>query len=457
VGQLEGEPFKVDNEGKNSHRLSGRALRWARAGWLALAVICLGITAASWPAFFSFARQVCETCPVTPEYAANLAASGLTAEAWAAWQLTLSVLVTLGWAGMGGVIFARRSNDQGALLISALLLTCAPGVGGLPSGLDANGPVWSLVAKTANFMSGAGLVALALTLPNGRIAPRWTLLPLAYLVLVTAPNSFAPASDFAFRNWPAGLNFLAFFLPLLVTVGLVPLYRYWRVFTPVVRQQTQWAVLGILLFLVGGFATTGLYLNTCATAASEASSLYCHGIDKLGYGLSVLIIPVFIGVAILRSRLWDIDVIIRRTLIYSALTVVLGLAYLGSVLVLQGVFQALMGQGQNPLVVVLSTLGIAALFGPVRRRVQEAIDRRFYRKKYDAARTLATFGAQARDEVDLDGLQARLLGVVQETMQPQAVTLWLRGPTPPGGADQGTLGRKPATVATARYGGWAEL
>jgi hypothetical protein len=145
--------------------------------------------------------------------------------------------------------------------------------------------------------------------------------------------------------------------------------------------------------------------------------------------LSVLVpalIPLAIGVAILRYRLWDIDVIIRRTLVYSVLSAVLALAYFGSVLLLESVFRAMTGQGQSGLVVVLSTLAIAALFGPVRWRVQTVIDRRFFRRKYDAARTLAEFGAQARDTVDLDDLTKRLVAVADKALQPTSVGLWLR-------------------------------
>jgi hypothetical protein len=144
-----------------------------------------------------------------------------------------------------------------------------------------------------------------------------------------------------------------------------------------------------------------------------------------------------LGIAILRYRLWDIDVIIRRTLIYSVLSAVLGVAYLGSVLVLENVFRALTGQGQSPLVVVLSTLAIAALFGPIRTRVQAGIDRRFFRKKYDGARTLAGFGASVRDETDLDRLSERLVGVVDETLRPDRVSLWLSP----------TAGARPSPVA----------
>jgi hypothetical protein len=142
--------------------------------------------------------------------------------------------------------------------------------------------------------------------------------------------------------------------------------------------------------------------------------------------VAVMLIPTAVGVAILRYKLWDIDVIIRRTLIYSVLSAVLALAYFGSILVLQNIFQALTGESRNALVTVLSTLLIAALFGPVRSRVQQAIDRRFYRQKYDAARTLAAFGAQARDVVELEQLSAQLVAAVDDTLQPAHVRLWMR-------------------------------
>jgi hypothetical protein len=133
------------------------------------------------------------------------------------------------------------------------------------------------------------------------------------------------------------------------------------------------------------------------------------------------------GIAIQRSRLWDIDVIIRRTLVYSTLTVVLALIYVGLVFVLGTLLLDFFGQQQqNPLVIVASTLVIAALFQPLRYNLQKVIDRRYYRSKYKAAKTLEAFRATLRNEVDLDKLQAHLVEVVQETMQPAYVSLWLR-------------------------------
>jgi hypothetical protein len=203
------------------------------------------------------------------------------------------------------------------------------------------------------------------------------------------------------------------------------------VFTPTERQQAKWVVAGLVGAAAGIIATlaslnVALGPGTAMTVADPNRALRADVIQDIGYFSSSLLIPLSIGMAILRSRLWDIDVIIRRTLIYSLVTAVLALAYLGSVVALQGVFTALTGESRGALVTVLSTLAIAALFGRVRARVQAAVDRRFYRQKYDAARTLAGFAASARDETDLERLSQRLVGVVDETMQPASVGLWLK-------------------------------
>jgi len=145
---------------------------------------------------------------------------------------------------------------------------------------------------------------------------------------------------------------------------------------------------------------------------------------------SLLGIPVAVGIAILKYRLYDIDVVINRTLVYGALTVMLALVYFGCVAATEAIFRALTGQERQPqIAVVVSTLVIAALVNPLRRRIQGFIGRRFYRRKYDAARTLEAFSAKLRDETDLDALRDDLVGVVRETMQPAHVSLWLRPDT----------------------------
>jgi hypothetical protein len=138
-------------------------------------------------------------------------------------------------------------------------------------------------------------------------------------------------------------------------------------------------------------------------------------------------IPIAAGVAILRHRLYDIDVLVNRTLVYGLLSLSLAVVYVSGIASLQGLFRTLTGQ-ESQLAVVASTLMIAALFGPLRRRVQGFIDRRFYRRKYDAAKTLESFSAKLRDETDLETLSGDLVGVVRETVQPAHASLWLRGP-----------------------------
>jgi hypothetical protein len=181
------------------------------------------------------------------------------------------------------------------------------------------------------------------------------------------------------------------------------------------RQQIKWLAF-VALAIPVWFLT-----NAPIEAASRTLFLV---VDAL---VVSALIPVAAGVAILRYRLYDIDVVINRTLVYGSLTAMLAFVYFGGVTATQAIFRALTGQEQQPqLAVVVSTLVIAALFTPLRRRIQSFIDRRFYRSKYDARKTLDNFSAQLRNETDLNALSDDLVGVVRETMQPAHVSLWLR-------------------------------
>ena len=184
--------------------------------------------------------------------------------------------------------------------------------------------------------------------------------------------------------------------------------------SPVERQQIKWlAYFAILMFVGFAFVGAGWFGSNWNYWAEILSSAAFN------------CLPVGVGIAILKYRLYDIDLLINRTLVYGALTGILALVYLGGVVALQALFRYLTGQGSQ-LAIVASTLAIAALFGPLRRRIQAFIDRRFYRRKYDVTKTLEAFSAKLRDETDLDALRADLVGVVGETMQPAHVSLWLR-------------------------------
>jgi len=183
------------------------------------------------------------------------------------------------------------------------------------------------------------------------------------------------------------------------------------------RQQIKWFVYATALTICGGILTYPV---------SEAiGSLWLKWIGFVPFIVGVMAIPISMGIAILRYRLYELDTLINRTLVYGALTAILAGVYFGGIVLLQGVFVALTGE-RSTLAVVASTLLIAALFNPLRRRIQSFIDRRFYRKKYDARKTLEAFSTKLRDETDLNALSDDLVGVVRETMQPAHVSLWLR-------------------------------
>jgi hypothetical protein len=288
-------------------------------------------------------------------------------------------------------------------------------------------------------------IYLLLLFPDGRLpSKRWR--PLAWLsgaviVLLSVTEGLAPGpleNQGGVRN-PFGLEELPWLadaalvmLPLLPAcilasaVSLVLRYRHSR---GEVRQQIKW------IAFVASFAGL-LYLIALVSPFIFAPEFLGSGgrLPPLPLWLELLFsvavlglagIPVAIGFAVLKYRLYDIDVVINRTLVYGLLTVMLAAVYFGGVATTQAILRAVTGQ-ESQLAIVVSTLAIAALFNPLRRRVQAFVDRRFYRRKYDATKTLAAFSAKLRNETNLDALNAELVGVVQETMQPSHVSLWLR-------------------------------
>jgi len=280
---------------------------------------------------------------------------------------------------------------------------------------------------------------LMLLFPTGRpISRRWgwlvrvgVVLLLFLLLLATFVTPMQPAggggADWSYPN-PIGLiqnngvnesavfSFFFAMMPLWVVLCLASLVVRYRRAGRVERQQMKWLLVATALFVA---AYVPSFILTDPKEYGNATIF-----DYL-WMIAMPLIPASIGIAILRYRLFDIDLIIRKTLVYALLSGLLALVYFGSVVLLQNIVGRAADE-QSPLVIVVSTLLIAALFTPLRQRVQAFIDRRFYRQKYDAQQILAQFAQTARDEVEMDALQAELVRVVQETMQPDGATIWLK-------------------------------
>jgi hypothetical protein len=183
------------------------------------------------------------------------------------------------------------------------------------------------------------------------------------------------------------------------------------------RQQIKWPAYTVMMAAIGSVLTY--------TIAEAVGARWLRSAGFVIFTVALVGLPTSVGIAIVRFRLYEIDRIINRTLVYVTLTATLVAVYVGGIVVLQGLVRALTGQ-ESQLAIVASTLAVAALFSPLRRRIQAFIDRRFYRRKYDARKTLEAFSAKLRDETDLEALSDDLVGVVRETMQPKHVSLWLR-------------------------------
>jgi hypothetical protein len=415
-----------DQHGELGTRLFGRQLILARVTWVAVVTLIVALSIVLLPAYYTQLQTVCTgaTCAIwqpTPGSAQAIQKLGLSIVNYATFTLALTIASALLCFAVSGVIFWYKSDDWMALLVA--LGVVALGTVNVTSVLQTSHSPWQVLAIVLNVL-GNGMFFLVCSLfPNGRFVPRWTrwLLP----CWVVSGMIFLFFRDVSFVYPVHHLVWLAEVILLVIAL----LYRYHYASSPLQCQQTKWVIFGTC---VAGIIVIGLTVPILIFPSfGQAGSFYLL-ISGPAYIVVVLIVPLSIGLAILRYRLYDIDILINRTLVYGSLTAILALVYFVSVIVLQSLLSVFTGHlsigAQNPVVIIVSTLGIVALFQPLRRRLQGIIDRRFYRTKYDAARTLATFSASLRDEVDLNQLSEKLLAVVQETMQPSHISLWLRDP-----------------------------
>lgn len=408
-------------------------LLFARTGCAIVAALSVGLFAATLPTYIAYLYRPCvpASCiygQLPASSAQGLHGLGLSLGGYVVLNVTLVIITELLCTAVAALLLWRKSDSWIATLMAFLLVVLgatntiiSPPI--LQPLLGAGAATF--IANFSNFLGAISFPLLFSLFPNGRFVPRWTRwLVIALIVpaiLLTILPFFLTASAIV-----PSISESFFSLGVLCLLG-TQIYRYRRVSTPVEQQQTKWVIFGFSLL-----ALIAVGLTIPESILSQSGRPYSpYMIIGLLAGSSIGIpVALCFGIAILRSHLYDIDVLINRTLVYGSLTAVLALIYVGSIIGLQflvGIFTGhLSAASQSPLVLVASTLVIAALFQPLRRHLQQVIDRRFYRRKYDAARTLAAFSAMLRHEVDLGELRDQLLTVVEETMQPAHISLWLR-------------------------------
>jgi hypothetical protein len=406
------------------------------ASWLAwsLAALCVAVFVGSVPLFV-----LARSAHVPSSWNADLTTGGLLASG-------LFLVFPL----VGALIASRRpENPIGWLCLADGFLWMTTNmldyysVYGMASPGSVPFPLGAAAINNWLWVPQVGLLAtyVFLLFPNGRLpSRRWR--PLAWLcgvviVSVSIGVMLSPGSldmPRGIRN-PFGLEAAPWvtvaaytvlpLLPLCMFASAVSLVMRYRRSKGEVRQQIKWiAFAASLVALVYLIAMVASFIHP-SEAWTTVGSVWWLNLLTIAALLSFVTIPIAVGFAVLRYRLYDIDILINRTLVYGSLTAMLVALYFGGIVVLQRVFVILTGQ-RSTIAVVVSTLLIAALFNPLRRRIQSFIDRRFYRRKYDARKTLEAFSVKLRDETDLEALNNDLLAVVRETMAPAHVSLWLR-------------------------------
>ena len=410
-----------------STRLSGRWLVLVRVGWVAVVVFMLVVFFGSLPDTFVVLHQPCSSVwcgssggQLSASQIQALPRNDLSLDAYAWFWFLLNVAPAFVWFVVGGILFWRKSDDWMALLVALMLISV--GANNATDVLLYSASSWRIPENGVQLVAGLSILFVLALFPNGRFVPRWTLwvtlINPVYIVVYMLFLRELRMPGWALEDNP--FNALAWF-GCWIVLTLAQFYRYLRVSDVLERQQIKWVAYSFFVVMVLGFLGELVIQSSLPPIQFGLLAVLFNN----NFSLISLLIPISLGLAMFRYRLWDIDIIINRTLVYGSLTLILTGVYVGLIVGLQALLAGVLSQN-NSVAIVVSTLVIAALFHPLRRRIQRVIDRRFYRSKYDSTKIVAEFSAALRQEVDLDTLRARLLGVVQETMQPAHVSLWLR-------------------------------
>jgi hypothetical protein len=402
-----------------------RSISTMRLGWGVLVGLSLGLFVGSVPARYAELAEVASRASAQLGPGDDLLRRFLARGAYyALTALSLEVAFVLALTLASAAIVWRNWFDWRPLFFSAVFVTYSVWV--TPT-LDALA-LPSVLQTVADLTQAAGVlmaVSFFLLFPDGRFVPGWTRFSaLGWAVYCLAWGLF-PAAPLSLID-PFEASFAAFLILMVLgwTLGLLAQAVRYRRAEPRQRVQTKWVLL-VVAGACAGYAA--VYLPDVLLPASGPARLVYDLFGVPVFWMLALPMPVAVVIAILRHRLFDASLLINRTLVYGALTATLALVYAGSVVLLRALVFGFTGQTSR-LTVVASTLVVAALFHPLRYRIQSFIDRRFYRSKYDARKTFEAFCGKLREETDLEALDNALVGAVRETMQPAHVSLWLREP-----------------------------
>lgn len=426
---------QLHREPEGSRRvLHGAARMWMTIAWVTITALTLGLFLMAIPAEYSAYHKsgLANFKPALDEL-------GLSVIFYAGYRTAMNVIEALLFALTGIFIFWRKSDDWMVALVSVTNITFgALFVPTLVRLMESNPVVVLPVAFIRAVGLFTSLVVFYFLLPDGRFVPRWlrwasVVWGALVLIWLIFPN--APFNLVHLETWFNSVAVSAGLFLLWYGGGAVAqIYRFRRVSTQQQRQQTKWVLYGTIGALIGFL----LYHVTLVALPSTSSGIprllhILFGVPI--YHLLVLLAPVCIALSILSFRLWDIDFLINRSLIYTVLSGALLLFYIACVLLLTQLFRVLTQETQPQIVSIFATLGTAALFSPMRGWVQRGIDSRFYRRKYNANQALDAFSRTVRSEVEVERLRESLLKVIRGTIQPSNVSLWLNKPGKPAEGD----------------------
>lgn len=421
-------------------RLAGASQAIALLVWLLFLAASLALFVSSiylWDVFYSRPGQTLQTFQSTQDqqsysvFLSALSELSISPQFYGHFFSVLRLIAAFPYFLLSFLIVLRGRRYLMSVLFAVLLLVvgaAGPWANPLWWSLEETFPSLYSIGVVFNAILASGVIFLYV-FPDGAFTPRWTRMAAPLVVILVGFSNFLPGSPLDYWSWPQPL-------PVLINLAVVGSggYAIWRRYhsysDAVQKQQIKWFLAGVMLLLFNWLADF-FVLNIYPALTGEwlfsvgRQDLIREIIQETFWYVSAFLFALCIGVSVFRYRLWDIDLILRRTFIYGLLSAVLLGMYFAIVIVLQELFVSLTGQ-RSAISLVISTLIIAGVFNPLRLRIQAVIDRRFFRRKYNTDRILELFGARLRSEIDLDELNAELLSVVDQTLQPAQLSLWIK-------------------------------